>query len=62
MSPTWKEDVLNWDESVMRGLAKAIKSLYDYSDNEKDLYQQIEHDFFRYESRFICSRHDKIGI
>jgi tRNA nucleotidyltransferase/poly(A) polymerase len=61
MSPTWKEDVLNWDESVMRGLAKAIKSLFDYSDNEKDLFQQIEHDFFRYESRLYVQGMTKLG-
>ena len=62
MSPTWKDDVLNWDENVMRGLAKAIKALFDYSKNEKDLYQQIEHDFFRHDSVLFVRGMTKLGF
>jgi len=62
MSPTWKDDVLNWDENVMRGLATAIKSIIDYSDNEKDLFQQIEHDFFRYQPRLYVQGMTKLGF
>lgn len=48
MSPNWKEDAQNWDENINKGLATAIKDIIDYAENEKDLYQQIWIDFFRY--------------
>ena len=61
MSPTWKDDVQNWDENIIRGLAIAIKSIMEYSDNEKDLFQQIEHDFFRYQPRLYVQGMTKLG-
>lgn len=62
MSPTWKDDVLNFDYPIIKGLASAIKSMIDYSENEKDLYQQIWIDFFKYNPQLFVRGMVKLGF
>ncbi|MFA5366435.1 MAG: GNAT family N-acetyltransferase [Dehalococcoidia bacterium] len=48
MSPTWEDSATNWSENPEKGLYAAIDSFFKYSKNEKDLFQQVWYDFFRY--------------
>ena len=47
-APDWEDTAQNWAENPENGLREAVNSLYEYAKNEKDLYQQIWYDWFRY--------------
>jgi len=48
MSSDWESHAQNWAEDPETGVLAAYNSLMEFSDNEKDLFQQIWYDFFRY--------------
>ena len=49
MASNWVYIAQNWDENVESGLQMAIQDFKDYNDSEKELFQQIWIDFFRYD-------------
>lgn len=48
MSPDWEMTAQNWDEDAETGLQMAIEDFKEYNESEKELFQQIWIDFFRY--------------
>jgi len=49
-APDWEDTAQNWAENPQNGLRVAVNSFMEYAKNEKDLYQQVWYDFFRYHS------------
>jgi len=47
-APDWEDTAQNWAENPKTGLYTAVNSFMEYAENEKDLYQQVWYDFFRY--------------
>ena len=46
--PEWEMQAQNWDEDPERGLRMAIDGFIRYNETEKDVFQQVWIDFFRY--------------
>lgn len=46
--PEWELNTQNWDEDPETGLNMAIDDFFKYNDTEKDVFQQMWYDFFRY--------------
>lgn len=61
MSPDWETGASNWSEDPESGVYEAISSMKQYSDNEKDLFQQIWYDFFRYYAKEFAQGMVKLG-
>jgi tRNA nucleotidyltransferase/poly(A) polymerase len=47
-NPDWEMTAQNWDEDAETGLQMAISDFREYNESEKELFQQIWIDFFRY--------------
>jgi len=48
MAPNWKETAQNWAENPERGVINFVNSILQFNENEKDLFQQVWFDFYRY--------------
>jgi len=59
--PEWKMQAQNWDENPERGLHMAIADFIDYNDTEKDVFQQVWIDFFRYHPLLFVQGMVKLG-
>lgn len=46
-SSDWETQAQNWSEDPESGVEIAVDSIFEYAENEKDLFQQIWYDFFR---------------
>lgn len=46
--PEWEGDAQNWAEDPETGLQMAVDSAIEYNDTEKDVFQQVWIEFFRY--------------
>jgi len=46
--PEWEMQAQNWDEDPKIGLRMATADFIDYNETEKDVFQQVWIDFFRY--------------
>ena len=47
-APDWEMHAQDWAEDPEAGIYAAVDSAIQYNENEKDLFQQIWYDFFRY--------------
>jgi len=59
--PEWELNAQDWDENPERGLNVAIQSFIQYNDTEKDLFQQVWIDFFRYNPIIFAREMVKLG-
>jgi len=59
--PDWEMHAQDWAEDPESGIHAAVDSMMQYSENEKDLFQQVWYDFFRYEPLLYVRGMVKLG-
>ena len=47
-APDWEDTAQNWAEDPNEGVMNAVDAMMQYSENEKDLFQQVWFDFYRH--------------
>jgi len=61
-APHFKDHLTNWGENTNMALRNAIVSIIEYSENEKDLFQQIWIDFYKYNPVQFVKNMVKLGF
>lgn len=59
--PEWEMNAQNWDEDPETGLFLAVNDFIKYNETEKDVYQQVWYDFFRYHPIEFVREMTKLG-
>lgn len=59
--PEWEMQAQNWDENPESGLLMAIDDFIEYNETEKDVFQQVWIDFFRYNPALFVKGMVKLG-
>lgn len=59
--PEWEYNAMDWDENPEIGLDNAVTSAIQYNDTEKDVFQQVWIEFFRYNPVEFVREMTKLG-